>query len=589
MQTNACATLRGISASPGVVIGKIFLLHDELHVPRYRIEQEQTVLEWQRLKKAAEDVKRRISEISDQLRAGLEDTEVDIFQVHVLMLEDPMWIERIRHDIENKRVNAEAAVVDIGEEFIEVFSSSDDRYFNEKAADVRDVIRHLIYSLTGHERTQLTDLAEDTVLVAHDLTPSDTVGMRHQRIVAFATDAGSRVSHTAILARSLGIPAVVGLHNITEKVQTGDLVILDGNHGLVILCPTKELLERYHEEQLRFHEFEQSLGVFRDQPSITLDSHAVALEANIEFPDEIRFVSQYGAEGIGLYRTEYFYIGRTDLPSEDELFEDYRYVAESLAPQGVTIRTLDLGGDKLATHLGIPSSMNNLMGLRAIRLCLKYPEIFRTQLRAILRASVYGRLRMMFPMISGVEELREALLVYESVKAELREREIPFDAEMKIGAMVELPSAAMTADILARELDFLSLGTNDLIQYALGVDRGNEEIASLFQPFHPSVLRFIKYTVDAAHKQDIPIAICGEMAGDPVFALLLLGLGLDSFSMSPSAVPEIKHIVRSVHLKEALDLAEGAMTLSTAGEIEEFVWQDAMRRFPELLNWDYRA
>ncbi len=589
MEISRCSTLRGISASPGVVIGKIFVLHDELHVPRYSIHTEQVDAEWQRFRQAAEHVKQKLVEISEQLRGGMDSIGVDIFQVHTLMLEDPMWIERIRHEIEQKQFNAEAAVVNVGEEFIKVFGSSDDRYFTEKVADVRDVIHHLIYHLTGHERTHLADLDQDTIIVAHDLTPSDTAAMRREQIIGFATDTGSRTSHTAILARSIGIPAVVGLGNITEMVQTGDPIILDGNRGRVVLCPSEEELLRYHEEQVKFLEFERSLDVFRDQSAVTLDGHQVRLAANIEFPDEVPSVSRYGAQEIGLYRTEYFYIGREDLPTEDELFEDYRYVAQSLDPHHVTIRTLDLGGDKFAAHLGIPSSVNSLMGLRAIRLCLKYPEVLSTQLRAILRASAYGNLRLMFPMISGVEELREALRIYKEAQSSLHEKGIAFDPDMEVGAMIELPAAAVTADILARELDFFSIGTNDLIQYSLGVDRANEEIASLFQPFHPAVMRFIRYTVEAAHDNGIWVGLCGEMAGDPVFTLILLGMGLDELSMSPASVPEIKRVIRSISLKEAQAITHEAMQLATAWEIESHMWEEALKRFPELLNWDYRV
>jgi phosphotransferase system enzyme I (PtsI) len=396
---------------------------------------------------------------------------------------------------------------------------------------------------------------------------------------------GSRISHTAILARSLGIPAAVGLGNITTQLKTGDLIILDGTHGKAILHPDEETIKNYQVEQEKFHEFEESLHSLKELPVITLDGHEKKLSANIEFPDEIYSVKSHGAKGIGLYRTEYFYVGRDNLPSEDELFEDYKEVAQQIAPEAVIIRTLDLGGDKFASYLGIPHTVGSMMGLRAIRLCLKYQDIFLPQLRAILRASVYGNIKIMFPMISGIEELRQAKKVLDKAKKQLTDEGAPFDPNMEVGAMIEIPSAAMTADILAKELDFFSIGTNDLIQYSLAADRANEEISELFEPFHPAVLRFIQNVINVAHDNGIWVGLCGEMGGDPVFTMILLGMGLDEFSMSPQVIPEIKRIIRSITLKEAQELTREIMTLPTAWEIEQRVCEEAQKRFPELLDW----
>ncbi|MFQ6042784.1 MAG: phosphoenolpyruvate--protein phosphotransferase [Candidatus Poribacteria bacterium] len=577
--------LAGTPASPGIVIAPAFIIHDELHVPRYSLAEWTVESEIKRFTIATEQAKAKLGEIYVQLANNAYQDNANIFQAHLMILDDRVFIDRIRHEVESKLINAEAAILDVGEEFIKVFSQSDDIYLREKAADLRDIIRHLISNLSGREQLDLSMLEGEVIVVAHDLTPSDTVLLRKDKIAAFATDVGSRISHTAILARSLNIPAVVGLGNITAKLKTGDLIILDGTHGKVTLHPGEETIRNYKVEQEKFYAFEESLHRLTDLPVITLDGHKRKLSANIEFPDEIYSVKIHGGKGIGLYRTEYFYVGKDDLPSEDELFEDYKEVAQQIAPEPVIIRTLDLGGDKFASYLGIPHTVSSIMGLRAIRLCLKYQDIFLPQLRAILRASIHGNIKIMFPMISGVEELRQAKEVLDTTKRQLTDDGVPFDHNMEVGAMIEIPSAAMTADILAKEVDFFSIGTNDLIQYSLAVDRANEEISELFEPFHPAVLRFIRHVINAAHENGIWVGLCGEMAGDPVFTILLLGMGLDEFSMSPQVIPEIKRIIRSVTLKEAQELAKEIMTLSTAWEIEQRVYEEAQKRFPELLAW----
>jgi phosphotransferase system enzyme I (PtsI) len=577
--------LIGTPASPGIAIGPVFIIHDELRVPNYSISEWTVKSEIERFNIAAEQVKTKLSEISVQLVNNLYQNGASIFQAHLMILEDRVFIDRIRHEIESNLINAEAAVLDVGEEFIKVFSQSDDIYLRKKAVDIRDIVKHLISSLTGREKLDLSELKEEFIVVAHDLTPSDTVLIRKDKIIAFATDVGSRISHTAILARSLGIPAAVGLGNITTQLKTGDLIILDGAHGKAILHPNEEIIKNYQIEQEKFHVYEESLRRIKELPAITLDGHEKKLSANIEFPDEIYSVKNHGAKGIGLYRTEYFYVGRDNLPSEDELFEDYKEVAQQIAPEAVIIRTLDLGGDKFASYLGISHAVGSMMGLRAIRLCLKYQDIFLPQLRAILRASVYGNIKIMFPMISGIEELRQAKKVLDKAKKQLTDDGMPFNPNMEVGAMIEIPSAAMTADILAREVDFFSIGTNDLIQYSLAADRANEEISELFEPFHPAVLRFIQNVVNAAHDNGIWVGLCGEMGGDPVFTMLLLGMGLDEFSMSPQVIPEIKRIIRAITLKEAQELTQEIMTLKTAWEIEHRVCEEAQKRFPELLDW----
>jgi len=585
LKNQAEIILNGTSASPGIALGSVFIIHDELHVPRYSLAAWTVESEIERFKIAIEKTKAKLGEIFIRLANTSYQDGADIFEAHLMILEDRVFIDKIRHEIESNLVNAEAAVLDVGEEFIKVFSQADDIYLREKAVDIRDIVKHLISSLTGQERIDLSNLKEEVIVVAHDLTPSDTVLIRKDKIAAFATDVGSRISHTAILARSLGIPAAVGLGNITTQLKSGDLIVLDGTHGKVILYPSEETIEHYQIEQEKFYAFEERLHGTKELPAITLDGHARKLSANIEFPDEIYSAKNHGAEGIGLYRTEYFYVGRNDLPSENELFEDYQDVAQQIAPESVIIRTLDLGGDKFASYLGIPHTVGSMMGLRAIRFCLKYQDIFMPQLRAILRASAYGNIKIMFPMISGVEELRQAKEVLAKAKKQLTDEGVPFDSNMELGAMIEIPSAAMTADILAKEVDFFSLGTNDLIQYSLAADRANEEISELFEPFHPAVLRLIQNVINAAHDSGIRVALCGEMAGDPVFTIILLGMGLDEFSMSPQVIPEIKGIIRAITLKESQQLTQEIMNLPTAWEIEERVYAETQKRFPELLDW----
>jgi phosphoenolpyruvate-protein phosphotransferase (PTS system enzyme I) len=423
------------------------------------------------------------------------------------------------------------------------------------------------------------------VVVAHDLTPSDTALMRRTKVMAFATEVGTRISHTAILARSLGIPAVVGIGNGIAQAETGDCVIVDGTHGRVILHPDDETIQHYQIEREKFHAVELELSALREIDVQTLDGQQIEVAANIEFPEEVEFLKKHGAKGIGLYRTEYFYMEAGHLPTEDELFETYRYVVEQVSPEATIIRTLDLGGDKLVQHSHLSGISGSLMGLRAIRLCLKYPELFMTQLRAILRASNYGNVKIMFPMISGLDELREAKWYVEKAKRSLKAADIPFNPAVEIGIMIELPSAALIADLLAKEVDFFSIGTNDLIQYALAVDRRDEETLSLYEPLHPAVLRLIRNVVQVANDAGIDVSVCGEMAGDPIFSLLLIGMNLTKLSMSPAVIPEIKKLVSSIALEDVQSLVAEIMTLSTAGEIETHIWKEALDRFPELANW----
>ena len=577
--------LSGLAASPGVVIGEVFRIYDRVDIPRHSIPSNGVPTEVQRFLHAVERVKKDLRAIRERLHLDAHRDGADIFHAHIMMLEDPTMVERIRSHIATHHVNAEAAVVDVGAEFMDVFSQSENPYFRERSVDLNDFVQQIVSLLMGEERLELFNRENDVVVVAHNLTPSDTVLMRKSRVLAFVTEAGTRVSHTAILARSLGIPAVVGIGSAITEAETGDEIVVDGTHGRVILRPDEEQIIEYRIEREKSSKVEADLSALRTVDVQTTDGRQIEIAANVEFLEEIELIRKFGAKGVGLYRTEYFYMDREDLPSEDELFEDYRYMVEQVSPETATIRTLDIGGDKLVPHLNLGGSVDSLMGLRSIRLCLKYPDIFMTQLLAILRASDYGNVKIMFPMISGLDELREAKWHLEKAQTLLKEQKIPFDPTVEIGAMIELPAAALSADLLSKEVDFFSIGTNDLIQYTIAIDRRNEETLPLYEPLHPAVLRLIQNVIRVAVDAGIDITVCGEMAGDPVLSILLIGMGYEQLSMSPTAIPEIKKVISSISLQDAQHLVDDIMKLSTAGEIETYIWREAMDRFPELLNW----
>lgn len=582
---NNPTVLSGLAASPGVVIGEVFRIYDRVDIPRHSIPANGVPAQVDRFLHAVKRVKKDLRAIRERLHLDAHRDGADIFQAHIMMLEDPTMVERIRSRIATHRVNAEAAVADVGAEFIDVFSQSENPYFRERSVDLNDLVQQIVSLLMGEERLDLFNQENEVVVVAHNLTPSDTVLMRKNKVLAFVTEAGTRVSHTAILARSLGIPAVVGVGAAITKTETGDQMVVDGTHGRVIMWPDEEQISEYRIEREKSSKVEADLSTLRTVDVQTTDGRQIEIAANIEFLEEIELIRKYGAKGVGLYRTEYFYMDREDLPSEDELFEDYRYIVEQVSPETAIIRTLDIGGDKLVPHLNLGGSMDSLMGLRSIRLCLKYPDIFMNQLRAILRASEYGNIKIMFPMISGLDELREAKWHLEKAQTLLKKQQIPFDPTVKIGAMIELPAAALSADLLSKEVDFFSVGTNDLIQYTIAIDRRNEETLPLYEPLHPAVLRLIQNVIRVAIDAGIDITVCGEMAGDPVLSILLVGMGYEQLSMSPTVIPEIKKVISSISLQDAQHLVDEIMKLSTAGEIETYIWREAMDRFPELLNW----
>ena len=575
--------LKGIPASPGIISGKVFLFGREQYaIPRRSIKDEQISGEIKRFKEALLKTKEEIVEIKKRISEDMGLEHGQIFSAHLLVIDDSMLIEEVVSKLKKEKLSIEYVFQDVLRKYIKVFSEMDDDYLKERISDINDVGRRILKNLIGAKEDILSNLKEKVIVVAYDLSPSDTATMHKKNVRGFATDIGGRTSHTAIMAKSLEIPAVVGMEVLTRKVESGDTIVVDGTHGVVIINPSARTLKKYELDKEKLVAFEKHLLESKGLPCVTLDGRKIELASNIEVPEDVASVIAHGAEGIGLYRTEYFYMNRKDLPSEEEQFRAYSTVARRVKPHSVVIRTLDLGGDKFLSQLDVPQQMNPFLGWRAIRFCLARPDIFKAQLRAILRASVFGKLKMMYPMISGLEELIKANNILEEVRKDLRREGIAFDEEMEVGAMIEVPSAAMTADILAREVDFFSIGTNDLIQYSLAVDRVNEKIAYLYEPAHPAVLRLIKSVIENGHNAGVWVGMCGEMAGDIVMTIILLGLGLDEFSTSPIAAPEIKRIIRSVTMRQAKEIAQEAITLLTGKEIEKFAKKKLKELVPDL-------
>ncbi len=572
--------LKGIPASPGIVIGKSFLFDTRRFVaPMKKIKESAVPREIARLEEALTKTRSEILDIQKRITKEMGSHHAAIFNAHLLVLEDRMLIEEVIEHLKKERKCVEYIFTEVLNRYINAFSRMNDEDLKERISDIDDVGKRVLKNLLGAKEKSLSELKQKVIVVAYDLSPSDTATMHKKNVMGFITDIGGRTSHTAIMAKSLEIPAVVGLQRATIKIKTGDMLIIDGNEGIVIVNPDRATLRKYHARQQRFVKFERTLIGLKDKPAQTLDGHRIEMSANIELPEEVESVVSHGAEGIGLYRTEFFYMNRRDLPNENEQFEAYKKVVTHLSGQPVVVRTLDLGGDKFLSQLDVPHEMNPFLGWRAIRFCLAKPEIFKVQLRAILRASAFGNIKLMFPMISGVEELKQAISVLNEAKKELCAKKAKFNEKIGVGAMIEIPSAALTCDLLAKEVDFFSIGTNDLIQYSLAIDRVNEKIAYLYKPMHPAVLRLIKNIIDAGHKENIWVGMCGEMAGEPGFGLILLGLGLDEFSMSPVVIPEMKYIIRNVNFKDAKEVAEKALTLPTSDDVEGFI----NKRLDELV------
>jgi phosphotransferase system enzyme I (PtsI) len=577
--------LKGIAAAPGISIGKAFLLDSqEFVIQKKEVSEAELSNEIARFESALIKTRQEIVEIQKKIAEEMGADHAEIFNAHLLVLEDRMLIEEVIVHLKKEKLSVEYIFMNVLKKYMNVFSKIDDEYLKERIVDIGDVGKRVLKNLLGKQFESIEAQEEPVIIVAYNLSPSDTVTLHKKNVMGFITDVGGRTSHTAIIARALEMPAIVGLEDATKKIKNEDLLIVDGSEGVVFINPEKQTLKKYTEQKKKIDEFHKQLLKLRNLPSETLDGRRIELSANIEFPEEIPSLLHYGCDGIGLYRTEYFYLNRTDVPGEEEQFKAYKYAAQKMKPHSVVIRTLDVGGDKLVSQLGIPKEMNPFLGWRAIRFCLARPEIFKVQLRAILRASNYGKLKMMYPMISGIEELKEANSLLKDVRLELKKKKIGFDENMEVGAMIEIPSAAMTCDVLAREVNFFSIGTNDLIQYSLAVDRSNEKIAYLYEPAHPAVLRLIKNIIDVAHGNGIWVGMCGEMAGEPHFALLLLGMGLDEFSVSPMSVPIIKNVIRSVRLDQMQELAKEALKLPSGKQIEEFTKRHLKETTPSIVK-----
>lgn len=577
--------IQGIGVSPGVAVGPVYLVSSDESAPAERtLAPEEVAAEVMRFEAAVIETRRQINLIQRNVQRVIGEYDANIFDVHKMVLDDGAFIEETIRKIQDEKRGAETAVRQVTVRYSEALAVVEDDYLRERVADVKDVARRVLRNLTGEAAHVLDGLRERSVVVAADLAPSETASLRKDLVMGFATDLGSSTSHTAIMARALGIPAVVGLGDVTHRLNSGDTVLMDGTDGVILLNPSEKSLRKYGQLAEARKLIRNGLNSLKDEPATTPDGRGVVLSANLELMDELPDVKRYGADGVGLFRSEYLYISRDDLPGEDEQFAAYRDVAILLAPAAVIVRTVDLGGDKFASAVKMPQEINPFLGFRAIRFCLAQPAIFKTQLRAILRASAHGKIRIMYPMISNVDEVIRANVMLEECKAELRKQGTPFDEAIEVGVMIEIPSAALTADLIARHVCFFSIGTNDLVQYTLAVDRVNDRVAHLYEPTHPAVLKLIKATIEAGHDRGIWVGVCGQMAGDPLMTALLLGLGIDELSMVPSSVPLVKAVIRSTLMTQCRELATAALAAGSAVEVMERCRSLAGQATPEILE-----
>ncbi len=563
-------TLKAIAASPGIAIGKVFLLDaKKIKTVKKKIGSEDVTKEVTRFKEAVRSVEDQLRKLISELPDEIKEHS-NIIKSYILMLRDKMVYDKTIELIKSRRINAEWALELAKEEIRALFSTVADSYIRERIEDIGFVVNKIKSILAGTEaRLDLSSIEEPVIVVARSLSPADTLHIRKEKVLAFVTELGSRTSHTAILARSLGIPAVVGLEGVTSKCLSGETMIVDGLKGIVVVEPDDDTISTYRLRQEQYLSYRLEVIHNSRLPAETVDGYRIKVMANMELVEEIPIVVQHGAEGVGLFRTEFLYMTSNSLPTEEQLFLAYKEVVEKLNPYPVTIRTLDIGGDKLASDVCLEEEINPALGLRAIRLCLHEKGLFRAQLRAILRASAYGNLRLLFPMVSGKSEIIEVKGFLSSVMDELENEGHPFNRNIKIGLMIEVPTAVLTADILAREADFFSIGTNDLIQYSLAIDRVNDAVSHLYEPLHPGVLRMIKMTVDSAHREGIEVGMCGEMAGEPLYVPLLLGMGLDELSMNALAIPKTKKIVRQSNQEECSRLVSELLGLESAYQVKE--------------------
>jgi phosphotransferase system enzyme I (PtsI) len=575
----------GVGASPGIVIGEARIAdRTRVSVVETPISPDEIGAETKRFMKALEDAKNELRELKDEIAESRAIEHLYVIDSHLLILEDSMLINETVNFIRQDQINAEAALKKTLNKFKEIFAGIKDEYLRERSGDVETVVERVLRAMVGKRHDLFFESVGRVIIVAHDLSPADILRIDKKKVIGFVTDLGGKTSHTAILSRSLEIPAVVGLEKITSEVSNGDPLIIDGKNGLVILNPDEETFRDYLRNK-QYNEYrERELLKLRDLPAETVDGYRIRLKGNVELVEEIPSIKKHGGEGVGLYRTEMLFINRGTLPDEEEQFRAYSEVVRQMAPYPVTIRTLDVGGDKFITDLNLDDEANPALGLRAIRLSLRQPQIFKAQLRAILRAGVFGKVRIFFPMISGVAEIREVKALLEESKSELREASVSFDENIEIGIMIETPSAVIVADLLAREVDFFSVGTNDLIQYSLAIDRTNEHLSHLYEPLHPAVLRSLKIIADAAHAAGINVCICGEMAGEPAYLPILLGLGYDELSMSAVSIPKVKKVLRRCSRSEAEALADQAMKFSTAAEVESYLQSQITARYSESID-----
>ncbi|WP_449621427.1 phosphoenolpyruvate--protein phosphotransferase [Robertmurraya sp. Marseille-Q9965] len=566
--------LQGIAASSGIAIAKAYrLVEPDLSFEKKTVENAEA--EVARFDAAIAQSKTELEAIRDNAMENLGADKAAIFEAHLLVLSDPELLSPIQDKVKSEKVNAEFALKETADMFITMFESMDNEYMRERAADIRDVTKRVLSHLLGVKIVNPSMISEEVIVVAEDLTPSDTAQLNRQFVKGFTTDIGGRTSHSAIMARSLEIPAVVGTKVATKDIQNGDLVIVDGLKGEVHINPTPELVEQYKKENEAFEAQKAEWAKLKNEKTYSQDGHHVELVANIGTPKDLEGVINNGGEGVGLYRTEFLYMGRDQLPTEEEQFESYKAVLEGLAGKPVVVRTLDIGGDKELPYLSLPKEMNPFLGFRAIRLCLEEKDMFRTQLRALLRASTYGNLKIMFPMIATLDEFRQAKAMLEEEKAKLISEGVAVSDDIEVGIMVEIPSTAVLADQFAKEVDFFSIGTNDLIQYTMAADRMNERVSYLYQPYSPSILRLVKMVIDAAHKEGKWTGMCGEMAGDETAIPLLLGLGLDEFSMSATSILKARAQIRHLTKSDMEKMAERALQLPTTDEVVKIVKEAA--------------
>lgn len=564
--------ISGILASPGIVFGKALVLKEEqIVLDKRKISEDEVESEVARFYKGREAAAAQLTAIKEKARQTLGEEKEAIFEGHLMILEDEELEEEIVSYLKEHKVTADVAASVVIDQQVAMLSDIDDEYLKERAGDIRDIGNRLLKNILGMNIIDLGEISEKSILVAYDLTPSETAQLNLDNVLGFITDIGGRTSHTSIMARSLELPAIVGTNDVTSRINTGDYVVLDAINNAVYVNPTEEEIARLRALEQKYKEEKAELIKLKDLPAVTLDGRQVDVCANIGTIRDIDGAERNGAEGVGLYRTEFLFMDRDQLPSEEEQFQAYKAVVEAMKNRLVILRTMDIGGDKDLPYMNLPKEMNPFLGWRAIRIALDRREILNAQLRAVLRASAFGKLAVMFPMIISVEEVRELKAVLETLKQQLREEGKAFDENIQVGVMVETPSAAVNAKFLAKEVDFFSIGTNDLTQYTLAVDRGNELISHLYNPLTPSVLSLIKQVIDASHAEGKWTGMCGELAGDEKATILLLGMGLDEFSMSAISVPKIKKLIRNVNYQDAQDLAKEVLQQPTAEDIEQLI------------------